>query len=274
MTHRRRLIIVAAIIFLVTLGFSGIYLWQNLVFTGETRAIPGTPHHFLIQAGVSENDLALVGEGIRLADLYFTAQLAATLSNPIEVRMARTTPCVPFEPLGSGSTAVADKEKLCVDTLSYAWTKIVPQDRLVGLSIIAHEHFHNLQGQTGCLPGPNDHEYAWWVEGSATYIGWHTLVEAGLMTEAQVMDVMHKWGGFSSDLGTLASYEKHISGDPAYALAYRAIDELVQRTGSPALLYQFCQIVGQGQNWRMAFEAAYGISVADFYTQFEQSRLN
>lgn len=63
--------------------------------------------------------------------------------------------------------------RLCLD-------QRVPRDRLIGLSSIAHEHIHNLQGQLGCLPGPDDHEYAWWVEGSATYVGWHTLVEAGM----------------------------------------------------------------------------------------------
>jgi hypothetical protein len=186
--------------------------------------------------------------------------------------MTRTTPCIPFVPLATGPTAVADKESICVNTAGYTWTQVMPNDHLVGLSIIAHEHYHNWQAQLNCLPGPNDHEYAWWVEGSATYVGWHTLVEAGMMSEGDVVERMHQWGGFSDTLEPLASYEKHISGDAAYALAYRAIADLVKRGGGEDSLTRFCTQVGRGIAWRTAFEEAYQIATGDFYAQFEQQR--
>jgi hypothetical protein len=262
--------IVLVIVVLLIMG--SIYLWQNLVFTGQTRAIAGSPNHFLIQLGVSESDLNLVEEGLRLSDDYLKRQLGITLPQPIEVRMSSITPCIPFQDSSSGSTAIADKSSMCVNTRGYAWTKVVPQKRLVGLSIIAHEHFHNFQGQFGCLPSGDAHEYNWWVEGSATYVGWHTLVDAGMVTEADVIQTMRDWGGFASDLEPLANYERHMSGDAQYALAYRAIADLVKRTGSVKSLYAFCNAVGKGTNWRTAFESAYGIPVSDFYAQFEQER--
>lgn len=270
-THRRRLLIIAALCLAGLCIVGGIYLWQNLVFTGETRVVPGTQHRFLVQAGVTEDDLALVAEAITLADRYFTAQLGVTLPTPIEIRMASTTPCIPFEPPETSSTAIADKSAMCVNTRGYTWTNTIPRQPLVELSIIAHEYFHNLQGQFGCLPGPDDHEYAWWVEGSATYVGWHVFVEADMLTEAEVVETMRHWGGFSDELGSLGSYEQRMPGDPEYALAYRAIALLVERTGTQSLI-QFCQQIGEGENWRAAFEDAYGISVADFYMQFEAQR--
>ncbi|MBC8170025.1 MAG: hypothetical protein H7X77_00065 [Anaerolineae bacterium] len=272
LVRRRRLLIGTGVVGLVVLVIGGIYLWQNLVFNGEVRPIPGTPYHLVIQSGVPETDLALVTEGLMLADRYFTAQLGVKVAKPVEVRMARTTPCIPFTSMISSSTAIADEAEICVNTMSYAWTKIIPQNRRVGLSIIAHENFHNLQGQLGCLPGPNDHEYAWWVEGSATYVGWHTLIEAGMITEAEVVEVMREWGGFDNNLQPLSSYDERIPGDPEYALAYRAIADLIERAGTPASLNQFCDQVGQGKNWRVAFEDVYKIAVDDFYSTFEQQR--
>lgn len=161
---------------------------------------------------------------------------------------------------------------LCINTQGYVWGNLVPDNRPIGLSIIAHEYFHVLQGQTGCLPGPDEHEYAWWVEGSATYVGWHTLVEAGLLTDTDVMDIMRQWGGFSDGLDRLAAYEPHISGDAQYALAYRAITELVVLAGTEAGLLGFCERVASGIDWRSAFEATYNISVEAFYTDFESRR--
>ncbi|HEU4321983.1 MAG TPA: hypothetical protein VFS21_02435 [Roseiflexaceae bacterium] len=268
--RRVALAFAAAVALLLIAG--GVYLWHNLVFSGETRPIAGTRHFFVVQPGVTEQDLALVSEGLRLADQFFVARIGHAMDNAIEVRMARTTPCLPFLPLDRSPTAVADRELICVNTVGHAWTKVVPQDRPLGLSIIAHEHFHNWQAQFNCLPGPNDHEYAWWVEGSATYVGLHTTVAAGLMSEDAVRERMRQWGGFSDKLGPLASYEKRISGDAAYALAYRAIVDLVQRGGGEASLYRFCEQVGRGEAWRTAFEDAYGISVENFYTHFEGTR--
>lgn len=268
---RRRIVLLTIPVLNVLLIVAGIYLFQTYLFFGETRPIPNTPHRFLIQSGVTEADLVPVEQGITLANQYFLTHFGAALPNPIEVRMARSTRCAPSIPLGSGSTAVADEEMMCIDTTGYVWTQILPHEPLVGISIIAHEHFHNLQGQLGCLPGPNDHEYAWWVEGSATFVGWHTLIDAGLVTEADVLETMHKWGGFDDDLELLASYERSIRGDPEYALAYRAIADLVERSGE-ASLYTFCQQIGQGTNWHSAFESAYGVSVEDFYAVFENQR--
>ena len=271
MSVRRRAGIVAAAVVALALAAGGVYLWQNLVFTGETRQIAGTNYRFVVQQGVAEEDVALVTEGLALADRYFVGRIGRGMRNPVEVRLARTSPCIPFVPLAHGASGVADKTSICINTVGQAWTELVPKDRLVGLSIVAHEHFHNWQAEFNCLPGPNAHEYAWWVEGSATYVGLHTLVEAGMLSEADVLERMRSWGGFSDELGPLADYEQRIGGDRAYALAYRAIADLVRR-GGEASLYRFCEQVGRGTPWRAAFEQTYGISTADFYVRFEEHR--
>ena len=72
-------------------------------------------------------------------------------------------------------------------------------------------------------------------------------------------------------MGPLEGYERGISGDPAYALAERAVAQLVARSGEPSLIH-FCRAVGRGQPWREAFLTSFGVSVPDFYRAFERGR--
>jgi hypothetical protein len=52
--------------------------------------------------------VALVVEGLMFADRYFALALEAQATGPIEVRLARRSPCIPFQPLRNAATAIAD----------------------------------------------------------------------------------------------------------------------------------------------------------------------
>lgn len=214
--------------------------------------------------------MRLVAQGLRLADRAFADLLGVRVPRPVTALLARRTPCVPFS--RSASTAVADGEMLCVNTTRPVWRYAVREGSTLALSIVAHEHLHNLQGQLGRLPGPDEHTHLWLVEGTATYLGWQTVRRAGRVTEADIAREMRAWGGFRPGLKPLSSYERTLGGDPEYALAHRAVRRLVARTGTPASLVRFCERVGEGQRWRDAFRAAFGLPVGAFYADFERLR--
>ena len=259
-----------ALLVLVSVGGGG-WVANNLIFGGRAQAVPGTPHTLRVQLGVSERDVALVTEGLRLADGAFRELLGAHVAEPVTVRLARRTPCIAFARRTTG-TAHADADEICVDTTKPTWRYAVREEPTLALSIVAHEHLHNLQGQLGCLPGPDEHTHLWLVEGTATYMGWQTVRRAGLVTDAGITREMRAWGGFRPDLKPLSSYERILGGDPEYALAHRAVRRLVVHTGTPASLVAFCQQVGAGRAWKTALHSSFGTSVEAFYAAFEASR--
>jgi hypothetical protein len=212
----------------------------------------------------------LVEAALEEAGRYTDDTLGRGVEAAVEVRLARRTPCVPFDPLGSAPTAVAQSGSLCVDTDGPGWTAARTDPAVAG-SIIAHEHYHVLQAELGCLPGPDDHTHAWLVEGAATWVGWQTQVAAGDVTQDDAMATMRRWGGWDEDLPRLSDLEQDISGDASYALAYRAVDRLVSRAG-PRSLITFCESVDSDVGWDAGFEQAFAVSVDDFYADFERTR--
>ena len=259
---------------LPALGFITLTAWlaNNLVFGGRSQHLPDTPYTLVVQHGVPDDEVALVAEGLALADRYFASALGAQTGDPIRVRLARRSPCIPFQPLRNASTAVAELDGICVQTQGRVWRYAIREDPDLALSIIAHEHFHNLQGQLGCLPKPDAHTYRWLVEGSATFVGWQTLISAGRTTQARVEAEMREWGGFSGALKPLREYERVLPGDAEYALAHRAVELLAKRAESPAVLMTFCQQVRRGRGWHEAFRRAFGVTTDTFYKTFEQVR--
>lgn len=267
--HWRMLILILA-----GSGLTALALWfaNNLVFGGEARPLRGTPYTLYVQRGVSETEVELVVEGLTLADRYLASTLKAQAGEPLQVRLARRSPCIPFQPLRNAATAVANADMVCVQTRGRVWRYALREDPILALSIVAHEHLHTVQGQLGCLPGPDAHTHRWLIEGSATFVGWQALVTSGRTTQARVDAEMREWGGFSGLLKPLHAYERVLPGDPEYALSYRAVQLLVRGAGSPASLVRFCQLVGRGAAWHDAFRRAFGVTTGDFYKAFERAR--
>ncbi|MFD1733130.1 hypothetical protein ACFSC4_21460 [Deinococcus malanensis] len=147
------------------MGLLAVVAWllYNLTFPAYARPIPGTPYVLRVQPGVPEADVAQVTASLRRADRHLTEHFGRTTTRRVNVQLSRFSPCIPFFPLRSTSTAIAAPNRICVNTRYNGW----PTTRLnrpLAASLIAHEHFHTLQGQLGCLPKPVAREYAWWVE--------------------------------------------------------------------------------------------------------------
>jgi hypothetical protein len=254
-----------AVVALVSLMAAGLLGWVvfNETFLASSREVPGRSLTVRAQPGVPSGDVDAALEALEVADRYLVDVLSEPPPQDVDLKLATFSRCVPYVALRASGSAVADADELCINTRYRAWPT-ARTDPAAATVLLAHERFHNVQGQAGCLPGPDDHEYAWWVEGSATYVGFQAAVEAGLLTEREARDRLAGWIAEGPRPGPLPSYERRIGGDAAYALAAQAVAELVSRSG-PGSLMAFCRAVGGGAAWQTAFRDAYGLTPEAFY---------
>lgn len=241
------------------------------VFFGRRVPLPNTPYVLVIQPGVSAQSVDLVMTGLEGADQFLVAMMGRTVIEKTEVRVSNFTPCSPLTPLPQfAATAEVVGNRLCINTRSGVWQQALNQNPAIALSVIAHEHYHVLQHQLGCLRAWNK-EYEWLIEGGAAYLGWETVITSGELDREWVDTLLTKMRT-SDDPGPLAAYERTIGGDASYSLAYQAVQQLITKTGSLVSLNDFCTRVGHGKPWREAFADTFGITVEEFYTDFEASR--
>ncbi len=107
-------------------------------------------------------------------------------------------------------------------------------------------------------------------------LGAEEYATAAYHAEAKGLDIAEhrasliKWARLS--LGELRDLEaaQSLSGITR-ALSYFAVEWLVERTGEPAL-FDFFEQWSPYEDWKPVFEATFGISVEDFYEEFEAYR--
>ena len=260
--RRRARRVVAAVAVPVAVAAVG-WVVYNETFLAVGRDVPGQSLTVRAQPGVPAADVEAALAAVRTADRYLVEVLEEDPPRDVDLKLATFSRCVPYVPLPATGSAVADADELCVNTRYRAWPT-ARTDPTAATVLLAHERFHNVQGQTGCLPRQADHEYAWWVEGSATYVGFAAAVHAGLLTEAEAQQQLADWRSGLPVTEPLSSYEQQIGGDAQYSVAAQAVGELVERSG-PGSLLAFCRAVGEGVAWETAFERAHGLSPDDFY---------
>ena len=150
------------------------------------------------------------------------------------------------------------------------------------LQATAHEYFHVIQ-HAGF---PRDRVFRdtvrqngpiWLIEGSAVYAqiraGTHegllnfAGVKAGRMTQARKT---------AAPLQSLETQEAYASSGSVFTLGFMAVDFLVDNFGGlPALptLVSFYDAIGPNMTWQDAFQDTFGISIDEFYAEFEAYRL-
>lgn len=241
------------------------------VFVGQRQVLAGTPYTLVVQPSVPPESVELVKTGLERADQFFLDTTGTPFTDTIDVRIASFQPCSALKPVPPlASTAEVVGKRMCVNTSSGVWQQALRGEPGIAMSVMAHEHYHSMQEQLGCLPSPWRKDYQWWIEGSAAYIGWETAIASGALDRAWVDALLNDMRA-DPDLGSLASYERSIDGNAAYALGYQAVEQLVDRTGSVGSLNDFCRSVGSGTPWRTAFADTFGIELNDFYASFEAS---
>jgi hypothetical protein len=134
----------------------------------------------------------------------------------------------------------------------------------------AHEYVHLWQydiGGNACMLGPR-----WISEGMAESFAYRALVGAGRIPQAN-MDIFTKRQLRNATYVPLSSLETSwpANANP-FAVAYLAVDRMLAAP-SPLALRTFCAGVGSGEEWHIAFAAAFGMDTATFYARFEAFRM-
>jgi hypothetical protein len=202
-------------------------------------------------------DLEAIKKGLAAADAYFEAVLGVTARRPVTIR---ATGC----PNPKSGNEAGDSF-ICFNTANANWA--VQSSGPTLPKIAAHERFHNLQSHTGCLPGGFQVDQ-WLTEGAAEYFGYTAAVWAGLLPGPLAARVLTDGRGRSSGV-QLSVFELQVPGGPLdYGMIAAAVGFLLE--GRPATTWtDYCKARGEGLEWRAAFQRAFGMTTAEFYTKWE-----
>lgn len=152
-------------------------------------------------------------------------------------------------------------------------------DRGSRLASIAHEHYHAIQtlgveGSDGIKHiGPE-----WLTEGSARYVQIRTLEHAGLSDLSTAMEAsdIAAVRTFTRSLQSLERTEAFFAlpnrGLIGYGLGALAVSLLAENYGGLSALTRYYRSIEPGTTWEEAFENTFGISIEDFYQEFEDYR--
>ena len=144
-------------------------------------------------------------------------------------------------------------------------------------TIVVHEYTHGWYHHLGCQTKFWSPLGSWLTEGTATYVAYETMIKRGHMQRAYVMDRLFSFSLSSGALGRpLRDFAKGAIRDigihPGNVGAL-ALHRLVQSApGGILSLRTLCEEVGDGASVPDAFETAFGVSLDDFYADFEKYR--
>ena len=131
---------------------------------------------------------------------------------------------------------------------------------------IAHEYFHSIQqdlsGNT-YLGSP-----IWIVEGSAVYTDFQKRYSEGTPSYEEAYYFV--WSSLGVALGNDTA--SGVRGSTANSIGYLAMEWLADEAGEDAILDYFSNLK-PAADWREAFSESFGLPVDDFYSRFEEYRL-
>ncbi len=140
---------------------------------------------------------------------------------------------------------------------------------------IAHDYVHALQEEMAVRNGrrlPWESEPVWLVEGSAEY--WASQYRVSQYAASHEDHIQHSVipsvQRIPVPLSRLRTYATLLVRDRGYDLPQLAVDWLVNRAGADALLAYYNYPSRSG--WTSRFRLAFGLSVSEFYEEFEAYR--
>jgi hypothetical protein len=250
---------------------------------------PVAPATYVVGAGVTGEQQAVVKGGLDIASGYFQSELGRDLP-PTTVYLdddlegivslfASTAPATTADSrrIWETAAAVADPRKVWVFVGSSSWS---PPD-WNRAKILGHEAFHVMQFE---VSGPQPHRAGfdevpragprWLQEGSAEYIGYKAIASARLTEMSRVRDQWKMRSKLTtSPLRSRETTRGLFSEPEPYQLSPLAVDFLVAGR-SDNLLTAYYEAIGRGEEWHSAFAAVFGKSVDTFYNEFEAYRRN
>ena len=256
---------------------------KGLNLTAEPTSIPEpgpSSINFDIAPNVPERQEQIIKTGLRIAQDFLDSHLGGGI--PEDARSEVTVKIVATgrgnEESGGGVCCTATRWISGVTTMRPffdvahpAWksrTEFGTRDAN-NRKIAVHEYAHNWQEHLGCLSGRSRPRVldAWMIEGSAEFIAYEAMIEDGEWSREEVTElIIRRTRDLDSPLrdlpNRLASY-----------VGLAAVHRLVQSAPNSILsLRTLCEEVGDGAFVPEAFETAFGVSLDDFYADFEKYR--
>ena len=237
--------------------------------------LPGSPEYvkWEIGSGVSPEYVEDSVEGVRLMHEYaeilgipeveteFTAHLyydQEELIASYEITTGREAGWVT-----RGANATALGTRFFTNTLRWEERGTSPDDRK---KISAHELFHVFQTHLSWGHPP---EATWLSEGTAEFFAFRALAAGGVIDYAERRGPRFVKPAERVDKPLRDMETGH--RDVTYTYFLLAAELLASVAGEESLI-RFLEIQGIMDNWREAFEAAFGMTVEEFYELFEDHR--
>ena len=226
---------------------------------------------------VTGEDKAFVVEGISAMDFYLNEWFGKSTDKPSGLRVD----AIPSNDPSIGAQVVVENGKIVIliGTKSFAWNRQIQTNGEMGgevewrPKIPAHEYAHVYQFQNGCGYTGAEITVApkWFYEGEAEWLSIKIMREVGWLPQ-QFSTYNIEVVPARNISGELKSFEtsEQISVDK-YPLFTLAIDYLMKDRDIKTL-DDFCANIGKGQDAPTAFQNAFGISMDEFYKNFESYR--
>jgi hypothetical protein len=172
--------------------------------------------------------------------------------------------------------AEASYRGIVINTGVAAWQAMDPTERL---RAVAHEFVHVIQLEhmglrvaSETFAGPNTEAPVagpfWLLEGSAEVVSWLVLQELALGSYADALVDYAEIAGTDAELVEMESYFGFAeAGRPGLGLSVLATDYLL-RSRSLGGLFELWTAIGNGSDWRNAFQRHFGLPTAFFYPEF------
>ena len=219
---------------------------------------------FQFDPGVSELDKYDVIEGIRLGQLTIANSFG--IPNLANLRIYVLSDA---DPESDTTLATTFGSEIEVYTGSEMWQSLSQIERVATL---VHELFHvyqNLMIESAIEP-----ELAWFAEGTADAVGFQAIFPLGVTDQDEVYNLMSYMLTESQVATPLSQLEGFDSMDAdAYPVAYMAVQYLLGSRGlTVSAIGDVYDGLAAGNTFADAFQAAFGVSLADFYAEFEAWR--
>lgn len=218
---------------------------------------------YLFGDGVIDSDRELAKQGIRAGVAYLDRYLGGIGRGLcIDFRVDRSR-------AGQGENIFRSKLILLftVET-GFGSTREAAHPRWHLAKTAAHEYAH--YWQEGFPRGTDGHVPGWLREGFAEYVGFHAVIEAGIVSDAEARGSALSEATLPTSKA-LVEYELLDADHPMnYGLAQLAIERLIAHRDIAALRTLWMN-VGR-MSWGEALQLVYGMTPAEFYADFESFR--
>lgn len=210
---------------------------------------------YLVEENVLESDLSKIRQGIELGSKFVAAQLGGVEGYVcVDVRVAE-------ERNGSGGTYFGDRVVMFTGVSGWRGPRSLPW-HLAKVTALEYAHVWQRDFNRGPIVGPR-----WLHEGSAELIGVRSLLDAGVVREAEAQSFLRS----KVTNRDLRDFEPAAMGGFDYSLGYFAVEFLIRGSGF-ASLRNYLMATSRGSGWEAAFLSAFGVDVPTFYERFDRHR--